>query len=122
MQFLTTVVASFDAAHRLPDEPGHENNHGHSYRVTVVEEVRFDLTAKRLARAPEQLRTDLESLLIEVNGRDLNEQLFGGSSSLAGVAAWIMERMLMEHPQIITVDVEQVPDLHVVVRKEVRRP
>ena len=121
MQFLSSVTVPFNAAHRLPSEPGHENNHGHTYRVTVVEEVRFDLAAKRLARAPEQLRTDLESLLIEVNGRDLNEQLYGTEPSLAGIAAWLMERLLMEHPNIITIDVEEIPDLHVIVRKEVRR-
>lgn len=122
MQYLTTVTASFGAAHHLPDEPGHEHNHGHTYRATVVEEVRFDLNKRSLSCAPEQLRTDLEALLVEVNSRDLNEQLMGGVPTLAGLAAWIMERLQFQHPTIITVEVEEVPDLRVTVKREVRRP
>ena len=84
-------------------------------------EVRFDIATRKLARAPEQLQTDLESLLFEVHGRNLNEQLMGSSPTLADIAAWVMERLQMQHPGIITVEVEEVPDVRVTVRREVRR-
>ena len=87
------ATSEFDASHQDPDESPHR--HGHHYIVEVWErtEIRSDLLG------------DLRSVLDELHLRDLDEMLNGGSSSGPGIASWIMERLLINHPKIERVEV-----------------
>jgi 6-pyruvoyl-tetrahydropterin synthase len=122
VQFLATAAGRFSASHRLDEDPRHHLQCGHSYEVLLVEEVRFNESTHMPAATPEELQIDLAELLIELDGKHLNDQLVGTPPTLAGIAGWIMERSLMRHPNLVACEVQELDsDLRMTVRREVRR-
>lgn len=122
MQFLATASSRFSASHSLAGDPRHFLQCGHSYQVLLVEEVRFNETTHMPAANPEDLQINLVELLRELDGKNLNEQLIGTPPTLAGVAGWIMERSLLQHPNLVACEVQELDsDLRMTVRREVRK-
>ena len=62
---------------------------------------------------------DLFSVTRDLHLHTLSDMLYGGSQTLDGIAAWICERLLMEHPRITQVTVS-IPGSAGVVTREIR--
>ena len=90
-----TVTVTFASTHREPTEGPHK--HGHTFYVTA-EELGSDAGVRADTRA------DLTKVVSELHLHSLDEMLVGGQQTLDGIGAWIMERMLMRHPRLVTVD------------------
>lgn len=108
-----TVSATFASTHRDKDEGPHL--HGHTFTVAATElgndaGVKYDL------------RPDLAAILSELHLHSLDEMLVGGSQSLDGIGAWVMERLLVRHPRLVRVDVFTADraDVVVSVTREIR--
>lgn len=106
---LMQVKASFDATHE--DENESKYLHGHHYEVSVIEQLRGEMC--------QTLEKDLNSLLLQLHLRKLSDMLYGGSQSLVNIGAWIMERLLGEHPTIIEIEVS-IGSTSGIVRREIR--
>jgi hypothetical protein len=102
------ATQSFDASHRDPDESPHR--HGHTYHVAVTEQTEV--------RSP--LPAHLADICAELHLRDLDEMLVGGSSTGPGIASWVLERLLINHPKITRVEVWTDPSLVHGVTREIR--
>lgn len=102
------VSQHFDASHRDPDESPHR--HGHSYQIEVTEqtEIRSSLPAH------------LSDVCSELHLRDLDDMLQGGSSTNPGIASWILERLLINHPKITRVEVWTDPRHRYGITRELR--
>lgn len=108
-----TASVTFASTHRLESEGPHR--HGHTFHVEATElgtegGVRYDL------------HPDLASIVFELDLHDLDDMLVGGSQSLDGIAAWIMERLLLRHPRLTTVEVWTAdhPEVRIGVTREIR--
>jgi hypothetical protein len=88
------VVASayFDATHHDPLESVHP--HGHHFEVEVTEQT--EVTTKILER--------LVDILSELHQHSLDDMLVGGSQTGQGIASWILERLLINHPKITRIE------------------
>lgn len=108
-----TVSAHFASTHREPAEGPHL--HGHTFKVSATE-----LGNDAGVRADTLL--DLEAVLSELHLHNLDEMLLGGSQTLDGIAAWVMERLLNRHPRLVRVEVSTAdqPGVIVGVTREIR--
>jgi 6-pyruvoyl-tetrahydropterin synthase len=108
-----TVSATFASTHRDENEGPHL--HGHTYRVTATE-LGNDAGVKY------ELLPDLKAVLSELHLHSLDDMLVGGSQTLDGIGAWVMERLLNRHPRLVRVDVHTAdqPDVSVSVMREIR--
>jgi hypothetical protein len=108
-----SVSATFASTHR--DEREGPHLHGHTYRVTAVE-LANDAGVKL------DLVTDLDDVLAELHLHDLDEMLYGGSQTLDGIAAWVMERLLTRHPRLVRVEASTLdqPGIVMAVLREIR--
>lgn len=86
-----TAEAYFGSTHLDAAEGPHL--HGHTFHVSITE-----LGTEYGLRG--DLEADLQTVVAELNLRDLREMLVGGSQTLDGIAAWVMERLLLNHPRI----------------------
>lgn len=118
MEFKFTAEKSFDASHTEENCPLGPRLHGHRWRVSASHTARFDLNKGRLS--PSTLPYDLIQLLGEVNGRDLNEMLPGTHTMPENIAAWVMERLSLQHRTLYKVKVWQDEFVYVSVTREVR--
>jgi hypothetical protein len=90
-----TFRATFSAATKR--HAGDEAHlHGHTYAVSVTA-VRPDWV----------IATHLRLLVGELDRRQLEDMMPGGSTDLDGIALWIMERLLMAHSSITQVSVTE---------------
>jgi len=105
------ATATFESTHFDPDREG-PYIHGHTFTVSVIEQN--DLTG--MCRT---LPADLKALAAELDRHKLSDMLYGGSETLDGVASWVMERLLLAHPRITSVDVS-VEGLAGLVVREIR--
>lgn len=108
-----TVTATFASTHRDPSEGPHL--HGHSY-VVAATELGNDAGVKY------ELLPDLRAILSELHLHSLDEMLIGGSQTLDGIGAWIMERLLSRHQRLVRIDMHTAdqPDVVVSVLREIR--
>lgn len=108
-----SVSATFASTHRDPSEGPHI--HGHTFRVRATE-----LGTDAGVRA--DLLPDLRAVLSELHLHSLDDMLIGGSQTLDGIGAWVMERLLARHPRLVRVDVTMAdqPDVEVSVLREIR--
>ena len=104
---------TFASTHRDPDEGPHL--HGHSFHVAVTE-LGNDAGVRHV------LTDHLSEVLSELHLHCLDDMLVGGSQTLDGIAAWVMERLLINHPRITNVEVWAAdrPGVHVGVAREIR--
>lgn len=116
MIYLLRLQSEVAASHRLPKHPLCEKPHGHTYRVEVQiigdpEPDTFNMVAN-----DSEAREALDSVLYEINYRDLNEQLPAVIPSVQGIANWIWERLALRF-QLYEVTVWQ-DDLGASIRRE----
>jgi len=109
---ITTARATvtFDSTHK--DEREGPHLHGHTFIVTVLE-------VADLAGPCVTLWDDLFTVTRSLHLHTLGDMLYGGSERLDGIAAWICERLLLEHPRITSVEVA-IPGSAGVVTREIR--
>jgi hypothetical protein len=99
---------SFDATHDDPLESIHL--HGHHFDVEVHEQT--EVTTK--------LQTHLHDVCAELDRHVLGDMLIGGSQTGQGIASWIMERLLINHPKITRVELWWEPDFRYGVTRDIR--
>ena len=107
--FLTTTV-TFDSTHQ--DEKEGPHLHGHTFTVSVTEKASLEGLCSTL-------QADLTTVTRSLHLHTLSDMLYGGAQTLDGVGAWIVERLLLEHPHITRVEVA-VPGMSGVVTREIR--
>lgn len=107
-----SVSATFASTHRGCEGP---HLHGHTFKVSATE-LGSDVGIKP------GLLPDLEAILGELHLHNLDEMLLGGSQTLDGIGAWIMERLLSRHPRLVRVEVSTAdqPGVVVAVMREIR--
>ena len=110
MQIFTEATASFDASHMVKNPLRCSKQHGHS----------FEVTARVQGDYQPEVQEELEVLLRELDGRDLNVMMIAGDPSVTGIAAWIMERLLHLHPRLVRVQVTDSKGLTGVAERELR--
>jgi 6-pyruvoyl-tetrahydropterin synthase len=101
-----SVERSFDAGHdRLEhfDSCRHDG-HGHRWRVRVTAFGAFDPRAGRSYRTDE-LERDLDTLVMELEGKNLSKMMPGAIPTPEGLGLWIIEKLVADHPKIIEVEI-----------------
>lgn len=108
-----SASATFASTHR--DEREGPHLHGHTFKVTATE-LGNDAGVKY------ELDPDLGAVLDELHLKSLDDMLTGGSQTLDGLAAWVMERLLSRHPRLVRVDIAtfDAPGTVVSVLRELR--
>jgi hypothetical protein len=104
------VVAKchFDSTHDDPLESPHL--HGHRFHVEVTEQTEVTtLLAERLG-----------AVCGELNVHRLDEMLVGGAQTGQGITSWILERLLINHPKIIRIEVWWDPDFRYGITRDIR--
>lgn len=104
------IVAStsFDATHNDPLESPHL--HGHRFEVEVTEQTEIST----------DILKNLVDICSELHHHSLDEMLTGGSQSGQGIASWIMERLLINHPKIVRLELWWDPRLRYAVTRDLR--
>jgi 6-pyruvoyl-tetrahydropterin synthase len=110
VQTFTKATASFDAGHKADLPVRCQKPHGHCFQVSAVVSGKFD----------PGIQQDLEVLLREFDGRDINSMLVAGDPSVMGIANWIMERLLGAHSGLVKVEVEDSKGLAGTSTREIR--
>lgn len=93
-----TVTAHFASTHRLVEAEG-PHLHGHTFGVQATE------LGTEVGGVKYDLLPDLQGVLVELHLHNLDEMLMGGSQTLDGIGAWIMERLILRHPRLVRVEV-----------------
>jgi hypothetical protein len=108
-----SVTVTFASTHK--DEREGPYLHGHTYQVTATE-LGNDAGVKY------SLEPDLRAVLSELHLHSLDDMLVGGSQTLDGLGAWVMERLLISHQRLIAVEVSTLdaPGIRVTVTREIR--
>lgn len=110
-KFYCSSEQHFDSSHLDPEHGPY--SHGHRFHVRAVEQGTD-------AGVGSDLPVDLRSVLIELDHHPLGDMLVGGSQTLEGIAAWIMERLLSRRPRLTKVEVWVDDDRRVGVTREIR--
>jgi len=110
-KYFCIAEASFASAHRDPEEGPHP--HGHTFHVRATEQGTDGGVGA-------EILGDLRSIVGELHLHDLGDMLYGGSQTLTGLAAWIMERLLSRHPRLTSVEVWTDEDYVVGISREIR--
>lgn len=108
------ATATFASTHK--DEREGPHLHGHTFVVTA-HELGNDAGVKY------ELLPDLQAVVVgELHLKSLGDMLMGGSQTLDGIGAWVMERLLINHPRLVRVDVSiaDQPEVVVSVTREIR--
>ena len=99
---------SFDATHSDPLETPHL--HGHHFVVEVTEQT--EVTT--------QIVWNLQAICSELHLHQLSDMLVGGSQTGQGIASWILERLLINHPKITRLELWWDPDLRYGITRDIR--
>lgn len=99
---------SFDSTHYDTSESVHP--HGHRFRVEVTEQT--EVTTR--------IRESLSAVCSELHLHELHDMLTGGSQSGQGIASWILERLLINHPKITRIEVSWDPDITYGITRDIR--
>ena len=111
-KFFCTSEQHFDSTH-LETESHGPYIHGHRFWVKATEQG-TDAGVKT------DLPLDLRAVLLELEGHPLGDMLVGGSQTLSGIAAWIMERLLTRRPRLTEVEVWIDDEYRVGITREIR--
>ena len=118
MEFKFTAERWFDASHEEEGCSYGPRLHGHRWKVSASIHARFDPLKGRLAA--QLLGGDLSNLMLELNGRHLNDMLPGTHTMAENVAAWVMERLSLQYKTLYKVKVWLDEQEYVSVTREVR--
>lgn len=55
----------------------------------------------------DKLETELKELVAELDGRILDDMMLGATTTLHGIAAWVMERLALTIPRLLRVEVAE---------------
>lgn len=83
-------------------------DHGHSYEVKVTS-VSLDHT----------LPAALAGIAAELHLKNLAKMMPGASTDLDGIAAWILERLILDHQGIVEIEVRE-DDLSIILERPLR--
>jgi hypothetical protein len=100
-----TVISTFSAA---AVEDGRLSGHNYVVEATQVE-------------ANADIKHALASLVVELDGRQLEDMMPGADTSAAGVAAWLMERLALRFPRLVRVSVQSTGTERVAVLRDPTR-
>ena len=99
---------SFDATHNDPLETKYL--HGHHFEVEVTEQTEVNT----------QIDQHLGLVRSELHLHSLDEMLIGGSQTGQGLASWILERLLINHPKITRIELWWEPDIRYGITRDIR--
>jgi hypothetical protein len=105
-----------DALHFARDHEGC----GHQWKVTATSIARFDLAQGRLAVSSEDLHAAVRDMIMPWWNRSLNDMLPGTNATPEGIAAYVLEHLLLEFPTLESVTVEASYGARVTARREIR--
>lgn len=108
MSRYVVASASFDATHNDPLETAHL--HGHHFEVEVTEQTEVNT----------RILEHLADICSELHHHSLDEMLTGGSQTGQGIASWILERLLINHPKITKIEVWWNPLMRYGVTRDIR--
>lgn len=104
MQYTSTVVDRFEAAHHIDEHSVCGGNHGHDWSIAVT--VAGGLDPKEIYVVDSgELAAALRNVVDEFRGRDLNDMLPGVVTTPEGVGLYVRERLILDWPRIINVTV-----------------
>ena len=115
-----SVKRPLHAGHHLPDVPECQYpGHGHTFIVGVVSRATAD---SALGSRPSlyELGAELELVLAELQGKDLNRMMTGSTPTGPNIAHWVLERMIPSFPKITEVMVGTDDEDRYVVTRELR--
>lgn len=119
MRHTTTAHVTFEASHIVIDHSMCGRNHGHQWDVAVTVEGGLD-PKKILVVDHGELLLSLQRVIREVADRDLNDMLPGVITTPEGIALYIRERLSLEWPRIVRIEVEMGPSVWVALEPEIR--
>jgi len=90
MLAINWVQISFSAAHAAYHDEFESSLHGHRYMVRAYLEAKYDPI---LPPKLDELRTAMKALRYELHGTTIDHMLPGVSTTPAGIAAWMLERL-----------------------------
>jgi 6-pyruvoyltetrahydropterin/6-carboxytetrahydropterin synthase len=111
-----TVVATFAAAHRLPDHQGKcFRLHGHTYglEVTVEGTPQMSGPAAGMVMDFAELRTRVNELVIERLDHQLLNEVFDVVPTAEAVAAWAFERLQEAGLPVVRLRLSESPNSYV---------
>jgi 6-pyruvoyl-tetrahydropterin synthase len=104
VQFQTTVRDRFEASHHVEGHSTCGGNHGHEWEVLVT--VSGGLDPKKVYVVDHgALAHDLFVVVDEFRNRDLNDMLPGVITTPEGLGLYIRERLILDWPRIVMVEV-----------------
>lgn len=113
MRYLLRYDATISAAHQLdfPDARCGTKMHGHEWRIFLeVAGFPHPDTYQLNSNGPMVLST----ILLELHGKTLNEMMRGTQPTAEGLASYLLERLRLDTPGLVSVAVE-IPNHRVTV-------
>lgn len=104
MRHTTTVTVPFEAGHQLDDLDGCKWNHGHRWTISVT--VQGTLDAKKVYVVDHYvLLGAVREIVMELQGRNLDDMLPGVRTTPEGIAIYFHERLALNIPRIVAIEV-----------------
>ena len=121
VDFYLSAERTFGAGHVIADDPEHHYAHGHHWRVRVTMRGLLDPVSGTAGRVG-LLGQDLDDLVRELSGRNINDMLPQSKPTLEGVGMWFIERLSSSYPKIVEVEVGWLdpPQQSCLIRREPR--
>jgi 6-pyruvoyl-tetrahydropterin synthase len=92
MEHSSWVQISFEAGHHLIPCGAHVTEHGHRYLIRSFLSGKYDpIRPPRLS----ELREDMAAVRAELDGTIIDDMLQGASTTPGGIAAWLLERLVL---------------------------
>lgn len=115
-----SVERPLHAGHHLPSVPECQHpGHGHTFTVGVVCRATIDVEAGSRPSLYE-LGAELELVLGELQGKDLNRMMAGSTPTGPNIATWVLERMIQAFPKVTEVSVATDSGHRYVLNRELR--
>lgn len=113
MQYRAWTQINFDAGHSPVENPCPDTSgpHGHRYRIRAYVGGSYD--PRNVTARINLSRVQLDGIRTELQGTVIDDMMPGAITSLAGIAAWTLERL----PAVESVEVGTESDEAVEVRR-----
>jgi 6-pyruvoyl-tetrahydropterin synthase len=119
LRHTTTAHVTFEASHFVMDHSLCGRTHGHQWNVAVTVEGGLD-PRKIWVVEHGELLSSLNRIVREFADRDLNDMLPGVVTTPEGLALYVRERMTLEWPRIVRIEVEMGPSIVIALEPEIR--